>query len=118
MNEERLQILRLVQEGKVTPEEGAKLLEALDSQTTGQGGGKGNNRWLRVRVMQNGKKAVDLNVPVGLLNVAMRFIPHDRLNADGLDIEEIVTAIREGARGHIVNIHDEEKNTRVEVYVE
>jgi polyhydroxyalkanoate synthesis regulator phasin len=60
--EERLKILKMIQEGKITAEEGAKLLKALSAssqkpkrqpsaRTTGAA------RWLRVRVtdMSSGK---------------------------------------------------------------
>ena len=49
-HEERLQILKMVQEGKVTAEEGARLLEAVEAPDTGVETSGQPARWLRIRV--------------------------------------------------------------------
>ena len=90
--EERLQILKMIEEGKISPEEGAKLLSALGTKATARVPSGGSSaRWFRVRVTDadSGKNKVNVNIPMGLVNVGMRmgarFIPED---AD-IDLEEL-----------------------------
>ncbi len=120
-SEERMRILKMVQEGKISAEEGARLLAALregrqdrrhaESVETRRG-------WLRVRVtdMATGKTKVNVNLPLGLLdaglNIATQFVPD-------LDLNQIAEAIRKGSpSGKIVDVIDEEDGEHVEIYIE
>jgi hypothetical protein len=127
-SEERLQILKMIQEGKISAEEGAKLLQALtagakaDKRPTSPSGGPGSSdaRWFRVRVtdLASGKSKVSVNIPMGLVNVAMKMGARFAPNIDNVDYEEMMTAIKSGASGKIVDATDEESGERVEIYVE
>ena len=77
--EERLQILKMIEEGKISAAEGAELLRALE--TKGERGptlepmkGTSNPRWFRVRVtdVQTGRNKVNVNIPMGLVNVGIK----------------------------------------------
>jgi hypothetical protein len=116
--EERLQILRMIQEGQVTAEEGAKLLDALEEPFRGERSG-GSPRWFRVRVtdINTGKRKVNVNLPLTLLDLGARIGAKFAAPAY-VDIEEIVKAIKEGAEGKIIDVEDPEDGERVEVYVE
>jgi hypothetical protein len=120
-SEERLKILKMVEEGRISPEEAARLLAAVSkaerrraSTTTTEA------RWLRVRVtdMDSGKMAVNVNLPVSLVNVGLRmgarFVPE----MEGVSMNELEDAIRRGVTGKIIDIVDEQERQRVEVYVE
>ena len=76
MNDDRMQVLKMVQEGKITPEEAAKLLSALEdgNRPPGRPAGDGKNRWFRVRItdLKTGKRKVNVNIPMGLVDVGMR----------------------------------------------
>lgn len=120
-SEERLQILKMVQSGQITPEEGAKLLTALDESSAKEQSRPGRPpRWFRVRVndKRSGKTKVNVNIPLGLVNVGMRmgakFVP----DMAGIDVEEIMRAVKEGAIGKIIEVDDEEDDEHVEIYVE
>ena len=125
--EERLQILKMIQEGKITAEEGAKLLQALSA------GGKGDRRaptppvmgasdprWFRVRVTdtRSGKNKVNVNIPMGLVNVGVRMGARFAPNVDGVKYDEIMTAIKSGQSGKVLDVTDEEAGERVEIFVE
>ena len=59
--EERLKILKMIEEGKITAEEGTRLLGALNKQKKRPSApGEGGPRWLRVRVLdlRTGKETV------------------------------------------------------------
>jgi hypothetical protein len=121
MDEERTRILQMVSEGKITAEDGVKLLNAL----RGARGGaerprEGSPRWVRIRVsdMVTGRTRVNVNLPFGLVTAATklgaRFSPH----TEDLDWEELITAIKEGASGKIVDVEDDEGGEKVEIFVE
>lgn len=115
-HEERMQILKMIEEGQITAEEGAKLLDALEA--TGEERAA-PVRWFRVRVtdMKTGKHKVNINLPLGLLDIGAKIGAKFSAPFD-LDIDEIVRAVREGARGKIVDVEDTEDRERVEIYIE
>lgn len=125
--EERLQILKMIQEGKISAEEGAKLLQALSM------GGKsdkrppvppmaGSNdpRWFRVRVTdtRSGKNKVNVNIPMGLVNVGLRMGARFAPNLDSVNYDDLLTAIKSGQSGKVLDVTDEEVGERVEIFVE
>lgn len=125
--EERLKILKMIQDGLITAEEGAKLLKALSSSSqkerprraTVQVGGA---RWLRVRVtdMATGKSKVNVNLPLKLvdagINIAAQFVPED------IELEGIMSAVNEAIGnnlvGKIVDVVDGEDGEHIEVFIE
>ncbi|HAL62000.1 MAG TPA: hypothetical protein DCP08_06295 [Chloroflexi bacterium] len=115
-HEERMQILKMIEEGQITAEEGAKLLDALEARGEERAAPA---RWFRVRVtdMKTGKHKVNINLPLGLLNIGAKIGAKFSAPFD-LDIDEIVRAVREGARGKIVDVEDTEDGERVEIYIE
>lgn len=115
-HEERMQILKMIEEGQTTAEEGAKLLDALEATGEEQAAPA---RWFRVRVtdMKTGKHKVNINLPLGLLNIGAKIGAKFAAPFD-LDIDEIVRAVRQGVRGKIVDLEDTEDEERVEIYVE
>ena len=109
-----MQILRMVQEGKVTPEEAAKLLEALEAPLPAVAQESGKLRFIRVKVQDGrGRKNVNITLPIGLANLAMRFVPRFTADWDG-----VLEAIKTGTSGKLLDIEDEDRNAKVEVYVE
>lgn len=120
--EERMQILKMIEEGKISPEEGAKLLSALGGQKTPPRSSPGapSTRWFRVRVTDSatGRSKVNVNIPMGLVNVGVkmgaRFIPEDA----EVDIEELFEQIRSGAHGKILEVINDEEGERVEIFIE
>ena len=120
--EERMKILKMIQEGKITAEEGAKLLSALRESrgdrrqpSTSQATRKG---WIRVRVtdMNSGKTKVNVNLPLGLvdagMNIATQFVPE-------MGVSELSEAIKQSSMtGKIVDVIDEEDGEHVEIFIE
>jgi len=123
--EERMQILKMIQEGKISAEEGAKLLQALsaskaDKRSTASSGSGGDARWFRVRVtdLASGKSKVNVNIPMGLVNVAVKMGARFAPNIEGANYEEMVQAIKNGASGKIMDVTDDQDGERVEIFVE
>jgi hypothetical protein len=121
-NEERMQILKMVAEKQITAEEGAKLLEALRaaSNEIPLRAEQTKSRWLRVRVTDRstGKGKVNVNIPVGLLDVGLRMGARFAPDMAGLDFQAIQVAIKEGMQGRIIDVDNEKDNERVEIFVE
>jgi hypothetical protein len=127
-SEERMRILKLIQEGKITAEEGAKLLSALSSSadkpkktrpTPTTSGGK-QARWFRVRVtdMHSGKTKTSVNIPLGLMEWGLQIGAQYAPDLGGLDSEQLVEMLQSGAMGKIVDVIDEEDGEHVEIFIE
>jgi hypothetical protein len=105
-------ILRLVAEGALTAEEADEIIAALaarDDEATaepGQPAGyeSGAPRHLRVEVVENGRRVVNLRVPVNIAGWASNFLP----GLSDQDSDRIRGAIASGTRGTILDIGDED----------
>jgi len=121
---ERLKILQMIEESKISTEEGSALLEAFaddwaepaQAKTASNGGPK----WFRVRVtdMVTGKTRTSVTLPLWLvgwgLNVGARFAPE----ISSIDLEELQAAFTAGVEGKILEVLDEEDGEHVEIYLE
>src|SRR5256885_721615 len=102
--EERMKILDMVREGKISPEEGARLLQALQA-----GAKKGSDlrdpRWLRVRVtdIKSGRTKVNVNIPMSLVSVGIKMGARFAPTSSSFNYAEVMDAIRSGATGKIVD---------------
>ena len=133
--EERLKILTLLQEGKITADQAARLLEALETASTVKAGTRptpptmppfppaqsGSGRWLRVRVTDTdtGKTRVNIRMPLSLvrsgIKMGARFVSPE---IEGLDENTLMEFVSSGEVGQIIDVYDEEDGEHVEVYIE
>ncbi len=126
--EERLKILKMIQEGKISAEQGMQLLQALDGEAVKSAAsavdtGSGLNkpaRWLRVRVtdVETGKTRVNVRLPIGVVTAGMKMGARFSPEVEGLDMDVLMQHIRSGETGKIVDVIDEEDGEHVEVFVE
>jgi len=122
--EERMQILNMVAEGKITAEDGAKLLGALEPERKKEPGLVSENpsapRWFRVRVtdLETGKNKVNVNLPMSLVEVGTRMGARFAPELEGMDFNDIVQQAKSGTQGKIIEVEDLEGGERVEIYVE
>jgi hypothetical protein len=123
--EERMQILSMVAEGKISAEEGAKLLAALEPDRKAKAVARAPEapsepRWFRVRVtdLRTGKAKVSVNLPIGLVDVGMRMGARFAPELENMDLAEIIAQVKAGGQGKMVEVEDEEDGERVEVYIE
>jgi hypothetical protein len=122
LKEERMQILKMIEDGTITADDGAKLLAALEegASKTIQTTPAGQARWMRVRVtdLNTGRSKVNVNLPMGLVNAGVKIGARFAPEMQDIDLDEIIEAIRDGAQGKIVEVEDEEDNERVQIYIE
>ena len=129
--EERLKILTMIQEGKLTPEEGIKLLETLETVTAPARPGtltpsppppaaRGNARWLRVRITDTdtGKVRVNIRLPISVVGAGMKMGARFSPEVQGLDMDALQQFIQSGATGLVADVYDDEDGEHVEVFVE
>ena len=94
--EERLQILKMIENGRISAEEGARLLEALEKSMPKEGSDQGSTprRWFRVRVtdMRTGKRKAVVNIPLGLVDVGLKL--GARFGTSNVDMNEIIAAVK------------------------
>ena len=124
--DERMMILRMIEDGKVTPDEGAKLLSSV-----GEGGqvqptrsiatqGKGAPKWFRVRVTDThtGKSKATVSLPVGLMDWGLRVGAQFAPEIEGIDLNELSDILISGADGKIIDVYDDEDGEHVEIFIE
>jgi hypothetical protein len=121
--EERMKILKMVEEGRISAQEGAKLLAALssgDRRKTPPTAPASRAKWFRVRVvdLESGRNKVNVNIPMSLVNVGIKMGARFAPDVEGLDYEEIMEAIRSGVQGKILDRVDEEEGERLEIFIE
>ncbi|MBI3241276.1 MAG: hypothetical protein HYZ49_03175 [Chloroflexi bacterium] len=124
--EERMKILKMIEEGKITADDGAKLLSALaDSRRTpppisAASLTGGSARWLRIRVTDTatGKAKVNVNLPMGLVDVGLKIGARFAPEIDSEQMDAINTALKSGLSGKIIDVTDEEDGEHVEIFVE
>lgn len=123
--EERMQILGMVAEGKISAEEGAKLLAALEVEPKKREARATSEqpsapRWFRVRVtdLETGRNKVNVNLPMSLVDVGTRMGARFAPELSELDFTQIIEQIKSGTQGKIVEVEDAEDGERVEIYVE
>lgn len=119
--EDRLRILRMIESGQISAEEGAQLLEALaDEAMRERARAEARSRSLRVVVTELGSRRQKINVtiPASLVEVGLklgaRFFPR---NAQ-LSNDEVLRAIERNAPGRIFELQDLEEGERIEIFVE
>lgn len=119
MSEEMNTVLRLVAEGKLTPEEAAPIIEALGqardatnraAQTfgdtfdvEGRPLAPGRGRRVRIQVNERGRRVVDVRVPLAFAAAAARMVPGIPESYATL----IEQAVKSNTTGTIVEAEDE-----------
>ena len=123
VSEERMQILEMVEDGKINATEAMELLAALERNEQ-EIIPKKDVKWLKVRVYtMDDQPKVNVNIPISLVDVglklAKKYDPKFKDSGlENIDLDEILDAIKNGAEGKIVDVIDEEEQTKIKVYVE
>lgn len=117
MSEELETVLRLVADGTLTPEQAAPIIDALaraergartDAPTSPAAGAppredrpaRTGGRQLRIRVTEHGRQVVNLRIPIGFMDTALKFVP----GIAGEQGERIREAVDAGVVGPIVDV--------------
>jgi hypothetical protein len=135
--EERIKILQMLQEGRITPEAAAQLLQALGEGEPAAASQPNraalasadplpplepgrSPRWLRVRVTDTdtGRPRVNVRLPISLVNLGLKIGARYTPEIEGVDIGALIEAAQAGDSGAFVDVYDEEDGEHVEVFLE
>ncbi len=134
MQDERMQILKMLEEGKITAEEAAQLLEAVQaSAADGEAGGtaeavwespRKKAKWMRIEVQERNGNQVHIKLPVAIIRAALR-IGGGHLKIGGFDSNELEAevmaglqeALREGETGLVVDVQERDGD-HVQIFLE
>ncbi len=121
LKEEKMQILKMIEDGKITSKDGLELLGALEEKESMPVAKP--SKWLRIKVHDpDDNTKVNVNIPLALVDVglkmATKFSPELK-NSDikDIDFNEIAELIKNGAEGKIVDVESGD-GERVEIIVE
>ena len=128
LSEEKMKILKLLEEKKISAEEAAELLEALEESEEKEEEiaqpktfREGKSLKIRVSDSNTGKVRVNLTIPLRLARFARTMVPaFEKMNLErkGIDIEEIINAIDSGITGKILEVDDELNAQHIEIWIE
>jgi hypothetical protein len=126
MNEEKMMILKMLQDGKISADEAAKLLESLESGSKKDGKKqpeeprKGEGKFFRVSItdIPTGKMRANIRMPLSVMGIGMKFGAHFAPQIDGVDSNQLMDAIRNGQVGKIIDVYDDDDGEHVEIFIE
>jgi len=125
-SEERMRILKMIQDGVISAEDGIRLLDSIeqsvkrekDNQMSEEVGRAAKFFRVRVTDTNTGKARVNVRIPISVLNAGMKMGARFSTEIQGLDPSELMQFIREGTIGKIVDVYDEKDGEHVEVFLE
>lgn len=119
------QILRLVDEGRISAAEAGPILDALDARsrngqpgsdaptedTTGDRSGDTPARVLRIQVTEAGRAVINLRIPLSLGRAAISQVP----GISEATSDRIREAIEAGIKGSILDVDDRGDGVRISI---
>ena len=104
---EKLEILNMIREGKLTPEQGIRLIEALDkSDSPGNvqasaARGAAGPKWINVEIRTSSagkyKSLTPIRIPLSLVRLFFRFIPKDSsIPGSDSSLDEALNSLESG----------------------
>lgn len=121
-SQEKLEILNMIKDGNITPEQGVRLIEALDkSEKKGASPeeSKDGLRWLSVEMKgKSSEKYTSLTpirIPMSLVRLFFRFIPKESsIPGSESSLEEILNLLEKGKPIDLfTNVGDEGRTLRI-----
>jgi hypothetical protein len=131
---DRLRILELLEQHKITAAEAGDLLAALGERDRGRDGRRRERnrwlaeelapasdraRWFRVRVtdLSTGRMRTNVSVPIGMVGFGLGFARRFRNIPGVAHVDDLFEAVREGRRGVIFDVANE-GGERVEIFID
>lgn len=120
MSQETLEILYMVRDGRMSPEEGERLLNALGTNEDMPRDNKA--QFIKIRVRDSdGSDKVNVTLPVSLLSTGIKLAEkfNPEFKASGLtksDMDNILLAVKSGEKGKIIDV-EKDSGERVEITI-
>lgn len=128
--DERLTILKMIDEHKITADQGAQLLSAMEKPASNEPsdqflkekGDKSSGRARVFRVLitdtQTGKTRTSVTLPLSLVKWGLKVGTQYHREINGVDFDEISDILASGAEGKIIEVIDEEDGEHVQIFVD
>ena len=124
MSEELIRVLKMIESGVITSEEGQKLIQAMQKseQKVARVNSHPIGRFLRLDILsteEGEKETVQINFPLNLAKAVLKMgIVQKQLNAKvgenvNLDIEEILALIDSEVMGDLMTIYTKDAKIRI-----
>jgi hypothetical protein len=123
VNEENLKILRMIEDRKITAEQGALLLASGNKpaeNTVVVAPKSGKTRWFRVLVTDTAsdKVRVSVRLPLSLVKWGLKVGGHYAPEIEGIDMDELAEILNAEEQGKLVEVMDEEDGEHVQIFIE
>ena len=132
MTSSHAQILNLLADGQISPEEAAARLRGerpAGEQTRTQPGPAPRaaapaglaGRWLHIRVSDahTGRARVNVNLPLSWVSLGLQLGARYKFEQLGdIDLAQLLQEIQSGASGKLIEVEDLDDGERVEIYVD
>ncbi|MCA9972314.1 MAG: hypothetical protein KC425_18960 [Anaerolineales bacterium] len=144
--ESRKEVLDLLAEGKISVDEAADMLASVKEATAvsaapppapepeptpepepvakpaaAKSAANGDApKWFRVRVsnLETGQNRVSVSIPLRMLKFGFTIASHFSPEVGSIKMEELQEMLKEGERGVLVDVRDEDSKEHVQVYLE
>jgi len=103
---------------KIDAPEPAALKATAQSQTAVANGGK--PRWLKIRVRDRNsdRNKVTVTLPLGLVSFGLGMARRFGADMGDVEVDEVMSLIKTGERGMLVEVDDEEDGDHVQIYLD
>jgi len=103
---------------KIDAPEPAALKATAQSQTAVVNGGK--PRWLKIRVRDRNsdRNKVTVTLPLGLVSFGLGMARRFGADMGDVEVDEVMSLIKAGERGMLVEVDDEEDGDHVQIYLD
>lgn len=100
-SQEKLEILNMIKSGTITPEQGVRLIEALEGPPKKVAVSRDEIKWINIEVKSKSsgkfKSLTPIRIPISLVRLFFRFIPKDSaLPGSESTMEEILDSLVAG----------------------
>ena len=113
---ESRKIQKMVKEGMIGTKEGGHA--PVSSSSAGPGSGTGLMLSIRVTDIATGRSKASVQIPVGLVDAGLKIGAQFAPDVEGVDMSKVLSAIRAGAIGKILDVMDDKNGERIEISVE
>ena len=122
--EERMRVLKLIEEGKISAAEAVSMLDAAANpdKDQGQSATVSNQpvRYIHVIVtdIESGKSRVNIRMPANLVTTGIKMGAHLSTEINVLDTQQIKDYIKRGVTGQVLDVLDDDEGERVQIFLE
>lgn len=121
MIDKKENILKMIEDGKVTAADGARLLQTIDKTTLTADpiSSVEPPRWFHVQVTntQTNLPLVDITIPMELVMTGMHMGAQFAPNVEQEQLIKAIEAAEQGKKGILVNYTDQSRMEHIEIYV-